>query len=305
MLAPMAGFTDLPFRSICRDLGASYAPAEMVASQSSLRESAKSQERFNLSGEKPPRAIQLIGADPVEIAGAAKYAVSRGAQIIDFNCGCPARKVCSVECGSALLKEPEKIRNILRSLVDAVEVPVTLKYRLGWSRDNINAVEIARMAEDCGVQMLVLHGRTKDQGFSGAVDYETIAKVKQSVSVPLVANGDIDSSQKAQEVLNTTGANAVMVGRAAMGNPWIFQQIKDQLEGKPVREISYEQKIETILEHVNRHFDFYSEEKALRTIRKHISWYFKRLDLDPKFSIELFQSKDEKSFKRALKQILE
>lgn len=287
-LAPMAGATDLPYRQICRKAGASYAVAEMVASQAHLRASRKSQERFNLGREPAPRAIQLLGSNAADLADAARYAVKSGAQIVDFNCGCPAKKVCSVECGSALLKDEFLVAALLRELVGAVDVPVTLKYRLGWDAEHLNALRIAQIAQDAGVKMLVLHGRTRAQGFKGEVNYDLIAQVKKAVAIPVIANGDINSPQKAKYVLEKTGADGVMIGRAAMGNPWLFTQIKDLFEGLEPSVLKKTDVVDTILEHMQQHFLFYGQEKGLKTIRKHLSWYFKRLDLCPNWLVRLF-----------------
>lgn len=287
-LAPMAGATDLPYRQICRKAGASYAVAEMVASQAHLRASRKSQERFNLGEEPAPRAIQLLGSDPADLADAARYAVKSGAQIVDFNCGCPAKKVCSVECGSALLKDERLVDTLLKTLVRSVEVPVTLKYRLGWDGKHINALRIAEIAQEAGIKMLVLHGRTRAQGFKGEVNYELIREVKRSVEIPVAANGDIDSPQKARDVLELTGADGIMIGRAAMGNPWIFTQVRDVLAGRAPSKIEKNEVLETVLEHMYAHFLFYGQEKGLKTIRKHLSWYFKRLDLCPNWLVRLY-----------------
>ena len=263
-LAPLAGFTDLPFRQICRKLGAAYAVAEMVASQKHLRESRKSQERFSLGSESYPRAIQLLGSDPVDLADTARYAVQCGAQIVDFNCGCPAKKVCSVECGSALLKDEALVEKLLKALTEAVDVPVTLKYRLGWDAEHINALNIAAIAQEAGIKMLVLHGRTREQGFKGEVDYQRIAEVKASVDIPVIA----------------------------IGNPWIFSQINDKLDGRIPQAPSKSQLIETIGEHLQLHFSFYEKEKGLKTIRKHLSGYFKRLDLCPTLLTDLYSVTD-------------
>lgn len=308
-LAPLAGFTDLPFRQICRKLGASYAVAEMVASQKQLRDSRKSRERFSLGNESYPRAIQLLGSDPDDLADTARYAVECGAQIVDFNCGCPAKKVCSVECGSALLKDERLVERLLTALTSAVDVPVTLKYRLGWDHEHINALNIATLAQAAGIKMLVLHGRTRQQGFKGEVDYQRIADVKESVDIPVIANGDIDSPEKAGSVLTATRADGIMIGRAAIGNPWIFSQINDKLSGRTPQALRKSQLIETIGEHLQLHFSFYEKEKGLKTIRKHLSSYFKRLDLCPTLLADLYSVTDpiqlEKNVERLLKENLD
>jgi tRNA-dihydrouridine synthase B len=224
--APMAGVTDRPFRRLCRRFGAGYAVAEMAASNPRLWASEKTMRRLNPDGERAPVAVQLAGADPPMLAEAARYNVDRGAQIIDINMGCPAKKVCAVASGSALLRDEALVGRILEAVVAAVDVPVTLKFRTGWSPENRNAVRIARMAQDAGVRMLTLHGRTRECGFAGDAEYETIAAVKRAVSIPVVANGDIGSPAKARDVLAATGADAVMIGRAAQGRPWLFREIE-------------------------------------------------------------------------------
>ena len=243
------------------------------------------------------------------MADTARYAVQCGAQIVDFNCGCPAKKVCSVECGSALLKDEALVENLLTALTAAVDVPVTLKYRLGWDAEHINALNVAALAQKAGIKMLVLHGRTREQGFKGAVDYQRIAEVKASVDIPVIANGDIDSVEKAETVLAQTGADGIMIGRAAIGNPWIFSQINDRLNGRIPQTPSKSQLIETIGEHLQLHFSFYEKEKGLKTIRKHLSGYFKRLDLCPTLLTDLYSVTDpiqlEKKVERLLKDNLD
>ena len=282
ILAPMAGFTDLPYRKICRQWGAAYAVAEMAASKDNLQHTAKTSFRMNLDGEPSPRGIQLIGSVPEELARAAKRAENAGADIVDLNCGCPAKKVCSVACGSALLKNPDLVESLLQSIVNAVSVPVTLKYRIGWSTSDINAVDLGKRAEDAGVKMLVLHGRTGEQGFKGHAEYETIRRLKQAVSIPVIANGDIDAADKALEVLKATGADGVMIGRGALGNPWIFSQINSLLSGTRQFILSKTQIEETIIGHIRSHHAFYGEVLGLKTIRTHLNWYLKRFNADEK-----------------------
>lgn len=282
ILAPMAGFTDLPYRKICRKWGAAYAVAEMAASKENLQHTAKTSFRMNLEGEAAPRGIQLIGSVPEELAKAAQRAEKAGADIVDLNCGCPARKVCSVACGSALLKNLDLVESLLKSIVESVSIPVTLKFRTGWSLSERNAVELGQRAQDAGVRMLVLHGRTGDQGFKGHAEYETIRQLKQAVSIPVIANGDIDAPQKALQVLEFTGADGVMIGRGALGNPWIFDQVNSLLLGTRQFILSRSQIEETIIEHINLHYAFYGQELGLRTIRKHLNWYLKRFNADEK-----------------------
>jgi len=227
--APMAGVTDKPYRQVCRDHGAGLVVSEMVTSRSDLRHSTKSKFRLNHDGEPEPVVVQLVGTDPQMLADAARYNVGNGAQIIDINMGCPAKKVCKKAAGSALLADQKLVEDILKTVVNSVDVPVTVKIRTGTTPTSRNAVEIAKIAEDSGVMAICIHGRTRECKFIGAVEYDSIARVKQAISIPVTANGDIDSPQKALSVLNYTGADAIMVGRAAQGRPWLFKQIADYL----------------------------------------------------------------------------
>jgi tRNA-dihydrouridine synthase B len=277
-VAPMAGVTDRPFRQLCKRLGAAYAVSEMAASNPRLWASEKTMRRLDHAGEAAPVAVQLAGADPVMLAEAARYNVARGAQIIDINMGCPAKKVCNVACGSALLKDERLVARILETVVRAVDVPVTLKYRTGWDPHNRNAIAVARLAEAAGIAMLTLHGRTRACGFSGRAEYETIRAVKQAVSIPVVANGDIDTPEKARFVLEYTGADAVMIGRAAQGRPWIFREIDHYLRTGERLAPPRVAEVRTLLaEHLHDHYRFYGRAVGLRTARKHIIWYTKRL----------------------------
>jgi tRNA-dihydrouridine synthase B len=274
VVAPMAGVTDRPFRQLCKRLGAGLAVSEMVSSDPRLRDTHKSLRRTNHEGEVEPIIVQIAGSDPEWMADAARYNVDRGAQIIDINMGCPAKKVCNVAAGSALLRNEALVGQIVAAVVAAVAVPVTLKIRTGWSVENRNAVRIARIAEDAGIAALSVHGRTRACGFTGPVEYETIRAVKQNVSVPVTANGDIDSPEKAREVLERTGADAVMVGRAAQGRPWIFREIRHYLDhGRKLPAPEVEEIREVILEHLSDHYEFYGEESGVRVARKHLSWY--------------------------------
>jgi len=278
IVAPMAGVTDRPFRSLCKQLGAGMAVSEMVASNSLLWGSEKTIRRGNHEGEVEPKVIQIAGADPAMMAEAAKYNVDKGAHIIDINMGCPAKKICNVAAGSALLKDEPLVARILDAVVRAVDVPVTLKIRTGWSKDNRNALKIARIAEDHGIQSLAMHGRTRACMYTGDAEYDTIRAVKQSVRIPVVANGDITTPEKAKFVLDYTGADAVMIGRAAQGRPWIFREIEYFLQtgGKlappPVEEIR-----EVLVGHLHDLYGFYGYERGSRVARKHISWYTKGL----------------------------
>jgi tRNA-dihydrouridine synthase B len=277
-VAPMAGVTDRPFRKLCRKLGAGYAVSEMAASNPRLWRTEKSMRRLDHTGEPSPVAVQLAGSDPAMLAEAARYNVDRGAQIIDINMGCPAKKVCNVACGSALLRDELLVTAILEAVVNAVDVPVTLKYRTGWDPASRNAVQIALIAERSGIRMLTLHGRTRACGFRGTAEYESIAAVKRAVSIPVVANGDIDSPQRARAVLVATGADAVMVGRAGQGQPWIYGAIDHYLrtgETLPAPRVDYARQL--LLEHLDDHYAFYGRDTGLCSARKHIGWYTRRL----------------------------
>ncbi|HWU98852.1 MAG TPA: tRNA dihydrouridine synthase DusB [Oxalicibacterium sp.] len=277
-VAPMAGVTDRPFRQLCKQLGAGYAVSEMAASNSRLWTSEKSSRRTNHEGEMEPKAVQIAGADPVMLAECAKYNVDRGAQIIDINMGCPVKKVCNAWCGSALLQHETLVAQILEAVVAAVDVPVTLKFRTGWDRNHKNALNIARIAEQSGIAMLTLHGRTRADGYSGDAEYETIAAVKSAVSIPLVANGDIATPEKAKHVLQVTGADAIMIGRAAQGRPWIFREIDHYLRTGTYLPSPMIAEVSALMnEHLRAHYAFYGEYLGVRTARKHIGWYVRDL----------------------------
>ncbi|MFZ9036949.1 MAG: tRNA dihydrouridine synthase DusB [Gammaproteobacteria bacterium] len=272
-LAPMAGVTDRPFRQLCRQLGAGMTVSEMITSRPDLRDSRKTRLRMDHEGEPGPIIVQIAGGIPQMMAEAAAYNVSQGAQIIDINMGCPAKKVCKVDAGSALLRDTRLVESILRAVVAAVEVPVTLKIRTGWSRDQRNALDIARIAEDCGIAALTIHGRTREDRFQGAAEYETIRKVKQTVQLPIIANGDIDSVKKAQMVVDFTAADAIMVGRIAQQRPWIFGQIEHYLNtGKEPVEPSDQLKQAWLIRHLKNLYAFYGEHQGVRIARKHINW---------------------------------
>ncbi len=276
VLAPMAGVTDRPFRQLCRRLGAGLAVSEMVSSNSLLWGSEKTRRRADHRGEAEPREVQIVGADPRMMAEAARHNVANGAQIIDINMGCPAKKICNVMAGSALLRDEKQVAAILRAVVGAVEVPVTLKIRTGWNREQRNGVEIARLAEDCGIAALAVHGRTRACGFSGEAEYDTIAAIKQAVTIPVIANGDINGPAKARRVLEHTGADGLMIGRAAQGRPWIFREIQYHLETglfPPEPEIGEIRDI--LLEHLENLYAFYGEYAGVRIARKHLAWYSK------------------------------
>jgi tRNA-dihydrouridine synthase B len=275
-LAPMAGVTDRPFRLLCRQWGAGLAVSEMVSCSSLLSGSEKTQRRANHEGEGEPRSVQIVGADPRMMAQAARYNADRGAQIIDINMGCPAKKVCNVMAGSALLRDEQLVASILRAVVAAVSVPVTLKIRTGWDTAHRNGVRIAHIAEDCGVQALAVHGRTRACGFSGEAEYGTIRAIKRAVKLPVIANGDITTPEKAQRVLDDTGADALMVGRAAQGRPWIFSMIDHYLAtGEVPPEPSPAEVRDTMLAHLHNLYAFYGNRTGVLVGRKHLSWYTK------------------------------
>jgi tRNA-dihydrouridine synthase B len=277
-VAPMAGVTDRPFRQLCKQLGAGYAVSEMAASNPRLWATEKSARRLDHEGEMEPKAVQIAGADPRELADCASFNVARGAQIIDINMGCPVKKVCNSWCGSALLQDPALVERILHAVVDAVEVPVTLKFRTGWDRDNRNALQIAGIAERAGIAMLTLHGRTRADGYAGDAEYDTIAAVKAAVAIPVVANGDITSPHKARDVLARTGADAVMIGRAAQGRPWIFREIDHFLRTGEELPAPLVDEVRALMdEHLRAHYAFYGEFLGVRTARKHIGWYVREL----------------------------
>ncbi len=278
-VAPMAGVTDRPFRQLCKELGAGYAVSEMAASNPRVWASEKTTRRINHDGEMEPKAVQIAGADPQLLAEAARFNVERGAQIIDINMGCPVKKVCNNWCGSALLRDEPLVAALLQAVVQAVDVPVTLKFRTGWDRQHRNALTIARIAEDSGIAMLTLHGRTRADGYSGEAEYDTIAAVKAAVRLPVVANGDIDSPQKARVVLQKTGADAVMIGRAAQGRPWIFREIDHYLRtGSLLPAPRIDEVRQLMARHLQAHYAFYGEYLGVRTARKHIGWYVRELE---------------------------
>jgi tRNA-dihydrouridine synthase B len=279
-VAPMAGVTDRPFRQLCKRLGAGYAVSEMAASNPKLWATVKTARRTNHDGEVEPKAVQLAGADPSMMAEAAKFNVDRGAQVIDINMGCPVKKVCNVYAGSALMGQETLALKIIESVVNAVStsnVPVTVKMRTGLTVAENNVVRFALNAESAGAQMITVHGRSRACGYTGTVDYMSIAAVKAALKIPVVANGDIDSPEKAQWVLQQTNADAVMIGRAAQGNPWIFKQIDEFIErGVKVAEPTLDVVEHELTAHLQEHYQFYGEFIGLRTARKHVGWYLKR-----------------------------
>jgi len=276
ILAPMAGVTDRPFRQLCKNLGAGMAVSEMVSSNSLLWGSEKTKRRANHDGETDPRSVQIMGADPQMMAEAARYNADNGAQIIDINMGCPAKKVCNVAAGSALLQNEPLVGKILDAVVGAVDIPVTLKIRTGWDVENRNGVTIARIAESAGIQSLAVHGRTRACGYKGEAEFDTIAAIKAAINIPLVANGDITTPEKAKKVLDYTKADAVMIGRAAQGRPWIFREIDHYLKtGEKLPEPETREVRDILLEHLHNLYEFYGEYTGVRMARKHISWYSK------------------------------
>ena len=275
--APMAGVTDRPYRTLVKQLGAAYAVSEMVTSRSDLRDSLKTSRRLDHAGESGPIAVQIAGTDAEMMAEAAIYNLQRGAQIIDINMGCPAKKVCQKWAGSALMQDEPLAMSIIEAVVKAAlpyGAPVTLKMRTGWRCDQRNAVSLAKQAESAGVQMITVHGRSRDQGYKGQAEYDTIAQVKRAVSVPVVANGDIDSPLKAQQVLQHTGADAVMIGRAAQGRPWLFREIHHYLaHGTQLAPPLVAEVKRLLMHHLEDHYSLYGSFTGVRTARKHIAWY--------------------------------
>ncbi len=278
ILAPMAGISDRPFRELCKQFGAGLAVSEMVASNPALRQHKRTLLKADHSGETGIRSVQILGTDPQQMADAAKLNAQRGAQIIDINMGCPAKKVCSVAAGSALMRDEALVKRILDAVVNAVDIPVTLKIRTGWDIHSRNAVEIAKIAENSGVAALTIHGRTRACKFEGQAEHETVKKVKQAISIPVIANGDIDTPEQAQFVLNSTGADAIMIGRAAQGNPWLFSQINHFIKhGKHLEKPTITEVHDTIITHLDKLYSFYGNTSGVRIARKHIAWYFKHL----------------------------
>ena len=290
-VAPMAGVTDRPFRRLCKSLGAGYAVSEMVTSRPDLWKSLKTSRRANHDGEAAPIAVQIAGTEAAMMADAARFNIDRGAQIIDINMGCPAKKVCNKWAGSALMQDEALALSIVEAVVAACapqNVPVTLKMRTGWCQSQRNAMSIARAAEAAGVQMLVVHGRTREQGYGGQAEYDTVAAVKAALRIPVVANGDIDSPQKAQAVLQRTGVDAVMIGRAAQGRPWIFREIAHFLAtGTELAPPLVDEVRRLLLDHLQDHYSLYGEFTGVRSARKHIAWYIHGLPGAPEFRAQM------------------
>ncbi len=282
ILAPMAGITDRPFRELCRQFGAGLAVSEMVASNPALQKHKRTLLKADCTGETGLRSVQILGTNPQEMADSALLNQQRGAQIIDINMGCPAKKVCSVAAGSALLRDESLVSKILDAVVKAVDIPVTLKIRTGWNKDNKNAVRIAKLAEQSGIAALTIHGRTRACKFTGEAEYKTIKQVKQSIHIPVIANGDIINAEKARHVLEYTKADAIMIGRAAQGNPWIFREIIAQLNGNKLNKKQCLREVEVVINnHLEALYSFYGNISGVRIARKHIGWYFDYLGFIP------------------------
>lgn len=291
MVAPMAGVTDRPFRQLCRQLGAGHAVSEMVTSRPDLWKSLKTSRRANHDGEPGPIAVQIAGTEPLMMAQAAAYNVDRGAQIIDINMGCPAKKVCSKWAGSALMQDEALALSIVDAVVRACAprgVPVTLKMRTGWSQSHRNAARIARDAQSAGVQMIAIHGRTREQGYGGRAEYDTVSEVKSLLRIPVVVNGDIATPQQARAALRATGADAVMVGRAAQGRPWIFRQMAHFLAtGTELAQPLVAEVKRLLLDHLLDHYDLYGEHLGVLSARKHIGWYVRELPGGERFRSDM------------------
>ncbi len=294
ILAPMAGITDQPFRRLCKQLGAGLVVSEMVTSDTRLWKSRKSSFRLTHDTEIEPRSVQIAGGDALMMANAAKMNVQRGAQIIDINMGCPAKKVCNKAAGSALLKDEKLVQEILLAVVNAVDVPVTLKIRTGWDKQSINGVSVAKMAEDIGIKALAVHGRTRACAFKGEVEYQTIADISQAIDIPVFANGDINSPEKAQQVLDFTCASAVMLGRGAQGRPWIFREVDHYLNyGEYLADIQINEIEQILVTHLHALYAFYGDYLGIRIARKHVGWYLQSVK-DSKIFRSCFNKLDTK-----------
>lgn len=279
ILAPMAGITDAPFRRLCKKFGAGMTVSEMTTADISLWKTTKSKNRLNLDMNIEPRVVQIAGSEPRLLSIAAQLCVEKGAQIIDINMGCPAKKVCNKLAGSALMRDTKKIKLILEAVVKSVNVPVTLKMRTGWNPDERNGLEVAHIAENSGIQAITIHGRTRACRFAGKAEYETIARIKKSISIPVIANGDINSPEKSIEVFKKSKADALMIGRSSQGKPWIFRELNYYLnEGKHITPLEKNNVRDTMLEHLFDLYDFYGEQLGVRLARKHLNWYCMHLD---------------------------
>ncbi|CAB5499060.1 tRNA dihydrouridine synthase DusB [Bathymodiolus thermophilus thioautotrophic gill symbiont] len=282
LLAPMAGTSDKPFRMLCKAQGAALTTSEMVVIQQHLLNTNKSKYRLDFKGESAPISIQIAGSEADELAISAQKAVEFGADIIDINMGCPAKKVCNKAAGSALMQDEILVATILKSVVNSVNVPVTLKMRTGWNRANKNAPTIAKIAQDAGIQMLSIHGRTKEDKYNGEAEYNTISEVVSQVNIPVIANGDINNAEKAKQILDNTGASGIMLGRATQGNPWIFAEINHYLNtNEHPKTLSFALKKQTALKHIQQIHEFYGEGLGVRIARKHILWYLQHFENKP------------------------
>ena len=291
IVAPMAGVTDRPFRSLCKHFGAGHAISEMMTADASLFAHKKSLYRANFEGELAPISAQIAGSDPIKLAEAARYQVANGAQIVDINMGCPAKKVCNKLAGSALLQDEDLVARILDTVVAAVDVPVTLKTRLGFVNGRENILRVAQRAEQAGIAALAIHGRTREDMYTGQARYELIRQVKDSISIPVIANGDIDSPQKAAQVLQATGADAIMIGRAAQGRPWIFREIAHYLSTGELMAPPDVSEVKTVLlGHLQELYQFYGEYSGCRIARKHIAWYTNGLYKSNEFRQQMYKS---------------
>ena len=310
LLSPMVGITDRPYRDVCRQYGAGLTTSEMVTSDARLMKTRKTQLRLLQHNEAEPRTVQILGTDPQVMAQAALYNVSNGAQIIDINMGCPAKKVCNKAAGSALMQDPQLISKILYAVVDAVDVPVTLKTRTGWASNHRNVIEIAKIAEQAGIKSLAIHGRTREQAYTGYAEYETIRQVKHAISIPVIANGDIKNAASARFILDYTGVDGLMLGRITQGQPWIFHEINACLEGESSPTvISLEEKKNTVLDHICAIHRFYGTGQGVRIARKHIGWYLYNLtghnkDLLKQFKKEIFSISSASDQVQMLRKIL-
>ena len=292
LLAPMAGITDPPFRHICRQFGAGLATSEMLTSDISLWDSKKSSYRLPQRNEMEPRSVQIAGTDPKMMADATLLSIEKGAQIIDINMGCPAKKVCNKSAGSALMQDPKAARAIISAITKSSTVPVTLKIRTGWSRQNRNAIEIAKIAEQNNISALSIHGRTRQDAYMGYAEFETIRQVKEAISIPVIANGDLRSKKDIDFVLDYTGADGLMIGRAAQGQPWIFQQFRQSLKlGQLPDDLLFDQKRCVILNHIEHIHHFFDKRTAINIARKHISYYFDCLCISNKYKRTIFRAK--------------
>lgn len=281
LLAPMAGVSDIPFRRICQAYGAGLTTSEMLSAKSELWTSKKSRLRAMSTGcDQVPHSIQIVGSEPAMMAEGARYSADNGAQIIDINMGCPAKKVCNKAAGSALLRDEQLVADILAAVVAAVDIPVTLKIRTGWDEQHKNALAIARIAEDCGIAALAIHGRTRACRFNGHAEFDTIAAVKQAIRIPVIANGDIDSVDSAVAVMHYTKADGVMIGRGAQGSPWLFRQIAAALRGETVTEPAFAEKQQCMIDHITALHEFYGDALGLRIARKHAGWYLEKMGME-------------------------